>query len=493
MYEQWLTNFWNDCCGTDITRNGDSLTLPNSSWEKGGGPMKKLYIRSCYTAIMEEIKNESKTHVLVRGTPGIGKSVFLFYYIYCLAQMNGDNVSICLTYLSSEEKCTAYLLRDNGVVTVSATFVGVPDYHFSDSVDIPTSGSSSKLTILFASSDEVHFKYFVKAKSTVGSGAWDIYMPLVEFEELKYMVPDDREYTPESLQFRYDIMGGSARNCLDGGQYSAPNEEISSNITEALELFFPDIDEAAQTWAVNTLGRQIDNLLSSKGAKHFKRSVFQHAYVDGTTFSKTSHSFCSNFMKYLCGRILENKSKTTQDRITELFGDCGVGVVFEAVAFDTILKNLQDKNEYTMYNLNDKKKTATLKLPGKKPKLRKVLIRNIEDINHLENGDIGVPVVGNFPLIDFVIKNPPTFLQMTISTKHSGAENKLGDIRRALGNPKANHKMVFVTPHTNLTTFQWCKNMADIQQFVMCHEVAASSDELGGPRRKKSKGSHSGK
>jgi hypothetical protein len=415
--EQWLTNFWNDCCGTDITRNGDSLTLPNSSWEKGGGPMKKLYIRSCYTAIISGIESDNKTHVLVRGTPGIGKSAFLFYYIYYVAKMNGDNVSICLTYLSSEGKCTAYLLRDNGVVTVSTTFLGVPDYHFSDSVDISTSGSSSKLTILFASIDEVHFKDFVKAKTTVGLGAWDIYMPLVELEELENMVPDDRGYTPESLQFRYDIMGGSVRNCLDGGQYSAPNEETSSNILEALELFFPDIDKAAQTWTVKTLGQHIDNLLSLEGAEHLKRSVFQHVYVDGTTFSKTSHSFCSNFMKYLCGRILESKNRNIQSRITELFGDCGVGVMFAAVAFDAILKHLQDKNEYTMYNL--------------KPQAK-------------------------------------------------------------VGNPKANHKMVFVTPHTNLTTFQRCKNMPDIQQFVMCHEAAASSDVIGSPRKKR-KGSHSGK
>jgi hypothetical protein len=106
-------------------------------------------------------------------------------------------------------------------------------------------------------------------------------------------------------------------------------------------------------------------------------------------------------------------------------------------------------------------KTATLKLPNESLELRKVLMRKIKDIELLTDGDIGVPVVGNFPLIDFVIKNPPTFLQMTISTKHSGAENKLDDIRHALGNPLKNHKMVFVTPYSN-RTFQWCKNMEDI-------------------------------
>jgi hypothetical protein len=488
--EQWLTTFWNDCCGIHIAQIGELLTLPNSSWEKGGGPMKKLYIRSCYTTIMAEIVKESKTHVLVRGTPGIGKSAFLFYYIYYVAQMNGDNVSICLTYLHNEAKCTAYLLRVNGVATVSATYVGVPDYHFSDSVDISTAGSSTKLTILFASIDEAHFKEFVKAKSSV-VGAWDIYMPLVKFEELENMVPNQSDYDMESLQFRHDIMGGSARNCLDVGNYSEPNEETSSNISEALKLFFPHIDEAAQRWAVNTLGLHIETLLSSEGAEHLKRSVFQHVYVDCTNFRKTSQSFCSNFMKYLCGRILKTKTETIQQRITKLFGDCGAGVVFEAMAFDTILNNLQDKKEYTMRNLDNTKKTAILKLPDGNSELTKVLIRKIEDIKQLKNGDIGVPVVGNFPLIDFVIKKPPTFLQMTISTKHSGAETKLTAIQKALGGQTKSHKMVFVTPHTNVMIFSRCKNM-NIKQFVMCDDLTASSDVLGGPPRKKSKGSHSG-
>jgi hypothetical protein len=230
---------------------------------------------------------------------------------------------------------------------------------------------------------------------------------------------------------------------------------------------------------VNTLGQHIDNLLSMEGAEHLKRSVFQHVFVDITTFSKTFLLFCSNFMKYLCGSILQRKTQTIQDRIKELFGACGEGVIFEAMAFDAILVNLHDENEYSMRNLkpNAKMKTATLKLPGDHPRLRKVLMK-IQDIEHLEDGDIGVPVVGNFPLIDFVIKTPPTFLQITIATKHSGAENKLGDIRQALGNPIRDHKMVFVTTNANLNSFKWSENIRDIQQFVIYPGVVASPDVI---------------
>jgi hypothetical protein len=275
---------------------------------------------------------------------------------------------------------------------------------------------------------------------------------------------------------------------LSRGDYSPPDAETTSNITEALELFFPDIDETAQTWAVNMLGRHILKLLEGEGSPdHLKRSVFQHVFVDSATFGKISTSFCSNFMKYFCGRILENKTKSIQDRIMGLFGDCGAGVIFEAMAFDAILVNLLDENEYSMRNLkpNAKMKTATLKLPGDHPKLRKVLIRKIQDIEHLVDSDIGVPVVSNFPLIDFVIKKPPTFLQMTTATEHSGAVNKLDDIRQALGNPIRDQKMVFVTTTENLNKFQWSENMRDIQQFVMCPGVVASPDVILKSRKKR--------
>jgi hypothetical protein len=159
-----LSRFWEDCCGTNITRSGNILTLPNSSWEKGGGPMKQLYIRSCYTAIVAGIEDGSKTHVLVRGTPAIGKSAFLFYLIYLKAQELG-NISFCLTYLIGGAPVKWYLIRENDNISITRTMSGLPDYYFSDSVDIGGPTTARKLTMLFASIDEKHFKEFCKVKS----------------------------------------------------------------------------------------------------------------------------------------------------------------------------------------------------------------------------------------------------------------------------------------------------------------------------------------
>ena len=460
--------------------------------------MKSLYVRGCYTDILKNIEDNSRTHVLVRGTPGIGKSAFLYYLIYYYAQSTAVNISFCLTYLNGEVKEKYYLIRENNQPCVTEHMFGLPDYYFSDSVDIEAAGTATKLTILFASIDERHYKDFEKVQQSLGTSvnSWDIYMPLVEIEELKFMVPRDIKISDDLLQFFYDIYGGSARNCLDGGCHAPAVPETTDIIAETLELFFPGISETAKTWALNTLGRHITKLMKEEGSpNHLKRSVFQHVFVDRTTFGEISTSFCSNFMKYLCGRVLMNKDKGLRDRINALFGDSGEGIMFEAMAFDTIFKNLNEGKQYHMLKIGQKvNERKILKLDGD-VQLRKVLIRKFDDIKALRNGDIGVPVVGNFPLIDFVIKNPPTLLQMTTAPTHYGAVKKLDAIQSAMnGNKKSRTShdtiMLFVTPQENVYGFKPCVEMKNIQQYVMCPELIATPDVvLSGKKRSAAKSS----
>jgi hypothetical protein len=444
----------------------------NSSWEKNGGPMKKLYVRSCYISILDKILGH-KTHVLLRGTPGIGKSAFMFYLVYYLAQ-RPCNVSICLTYLVKETSQSWYLLRKDGVVSIAASLEGNPDYYFSDSVDIEGAGTANELTMLFASIKDKHFKTFWKVKQTQ-RGSWGIFLPLVEPDELKHMVPAGTTYSDESLQFRFNIFGGSARNCLDAGNDAPPDVETQTQIRNALESFFGPTNSADISWAVGVLGQHVQKLLTGDAAEQLKRSVFQHVFVDSGSFGVTASSFCTKFMKYLCGRILQTKERGVQERIVALFGECGAGIMFEAMAFDTIIQQLQNGHVYRMLNLKTKRWS---KLTTSATHFRKVLIRTTDDIQRLKVGDIGVPVVGNFPLVDFVIK-PNILLQMTVAKKHSGAVNRLVDIQTKLGGKKDQHKMVFVTTAANVHEFQMCSDLEQISQFVMCPEVVAGDSVLG--------------
>jgi hypothetical protein len=108
---------------------------------------------------------------------------------------------------------------------------------------------------------------------------------------------------------------------------------------------------------------------------------------------------------------------------------------------------------------------------------RKVLIRTTDGTQRFRVGDIGVPAIGNFPLVDVVVK-PNILLQMTVAKKHSNAVNRLVDIQTKLGSNKDQHKIVFVTTTANVHEFQMCSDLEQISQFVMCPEVAAGDSTL---------------
>jgi hypothetical protein len=378
--------------------------------------------------------------------------------------------------LEGELKPRWYLRKKCGIVEVSAAEQGVPDFYFSDSVDIEATGKATKLTMLFSSIKEKHFKEFCKVKGQQ-PGSWDIYLPLVEISELKYMVRTGTSYSDETLQFRFDLFGGSARNCLDVGNYADVAPDICKTIRGALLSFFGKLTELDRDWAVRVLGQNVDKLFSiSNNAEQLNRSVFQHVFVNSDNFGKTSTSFCTNFMKYLCGRILQGKERSLRDRIVALFGECGAGVMFESVAFDELINNLRARETYYMRNLTSRGKPYSLSVTHP---IKQVLIRTVEDIGALKDGQIGVPVTGNFPLVDFVLK-PNILFQITTAVKHNGAIDTLASIRKQLGGNSMQHKMVFVTLAENCNGFKLCDfSPSNIKQYVMCPTIATSEKVLG--------------
>lgn len=44
--------------------------------------VKVLYIRDCYKSFIEKVRNTDMA--MVEGSPGIGKSLFIFYFIYVM-------------------------------------------------------------------------------------------------------------------------------------------------------------------------------------------------------------------------------------------------------------------------------------------------------------------------------------------------------------------------------------------------------------------------
>ena len=95
--------------------------------------VKDLYVRACYEEAIREL--EGKHVAILEGTPGIGKSLFIFYFIHEKFHVARENNQPIPTFviggrsLSSAKKY--FLLVDaqgNGVVQVP-TPETTPDYH----------------------------------------------------------------------------------------------------------------------------------------------------------------------------------------------------------------------------------------------------------------------------------------------------------------------------------------------------------------------------
>jgi hypothetical protein len=121
---------------------------------------------------------------------------------------------------------------------------------------------------------------------------------------------------------------------------------------------------------------------------------------------------------------------------------------------------------------------------------RKVIIRTVSDIEQLSEGDVGVPVVGNFPVVDFIVGT--NLLQMTKAKSHPIKENRLKDIRKALGGDYDSHRLIFVTEAKQIKKFQGCSSLSSsISQYVTAPEKVASSSVLGKSNRNESSSSSS--
>jgi len=107
-----------------------------------------------------------------------------------------------------------------------------------------------------------------------------------------------------------------------------------------------------------------------------------------------------------------------------------------------------------------------------------MLIRSIEDIEGLSSNHYGLPIFGNFPLVDAIIQ-PNILIQFTISpTGHKGAVDKLEDIRSQLKGNSKDHMMVFVIPHGNKDTFKYQRDLESIHQYVTLDDPTASAEVL---------------
>jgi len=429
------------------------------------GGVKELYNRACYDEITKIAF--SKKRVLVRGTPGIGKSLFLQVFLVHLARQakreGRSPPTISYVYTTENDKVVKLsFLPDGSVVDITNVALGTfPDYELSDSVDLNMPYGKT-LSLLVASDKEANYNSFrkrIKEAQAQNRGKSYI-MPLFSFEELRVLKPD---LDKRVAQFRHDVFGGSARCFIANDTDTNFMQPIVGAI---LSFLFPDIKATYfDDW--DLVGRLVSSELEGKTtgiAVATVNSMMWHLRPDG------SKDWASKMMQMLAGEICETRELAIATALEQMVGTSGIGNAFECLghrklvqcAQPVLLKPLLEKlpDERPVFE------TAQFNLPV-------IAFRSVEEISNLPNGTYGLPMTPNFPVSDAVVQ-PDTLLQYTTSLKHKGSVENL-DLQRAQLTEKdrSKHKFVFVVPKKNVRDFRYQANLGDIRQFICLSEPSA--------------------
>jgi len=208
--------------------------IDSAKWLPG---LPRLYVRDCYHKLSELFLDVGVKNALLLGTPGIGKSLYLRWLIAVLARKSiatkEDGVTFRICFHERSD-VVDYLCSLDGTVSAFSKDVPTPTYYFSDSVDIDKVDLSNKLTLLVSSDDAKQYDEWSKRLKENRKNSIIKFMPVFSAEELKCIAPEDVDY-----QFRFDIVGGNAREAFAGG---IRDERLYEFVEKEFNLFFKGID-----------------------------------------------------------------------------------------------------------------------------------------------------------------------------------------------------------------------------------------------------------
>ena len=443
------------------------------------GGIKELYNRPCYDKITEEL--DSLKCVLVKGTPGIGKTLYLqVLLVHLVRRARAKGLALpSIHYVRKVmEKVVTLSFLANGSVIDITDDKGVPrpDYLLSDSVDI--NEPSGKILNLEVASDKVanynNFEKRIDEAKKSGKGKI-LTMTLFSFDELLVIEPGMEVALAE---FRYQIFGGSARNFA---AISGPDEGGALDYVERImTVMFDDIKNAHYDWW-RAVVCQISPKLSQKGADNptaVVNSMMLHMLDDGT-----HKVLASKFMQLLAAEIYESRTGDIIKELETIFGRSGMGNAFESTGHRKLVQSTQPFMLKPLISSSFVKNIPSIEEAlFNRPVVR---FKSIEDIVGLGDGTYGLPLDISFPAVDAILQ-PDTLLQFTVSPiRHNGNVTRLPEIRDKLNEKDwTKHRIIFVVPEKNLKAFQYHTNLGDICQFVCLAEPSVMSTEIPNTKKK---------
>ena len=190
--------------------------------------LKWLYIRKAYEDMFRIICNNLNSdndikkrfhRMAITGTPGIGKSMFLFYILWRLANMETTKTVILHRQLDRKR---IYVFQNDGCWKTENTgdindfLDDSTTWYLMDALKSPP-GPVNAVTILVSSPSKMYYSAFLKYIPV----PFLHYLPLWSLEELK-KAADSYSMNHEEIENRFKMIGGIARYVLEDKRALGP-------------------------------------------------------------------------------------------------------------------------------------------------------------------------------------------------------------------------------------------------------------------------------
>ena len=429
-----LTSFWNLL--HQLSTENDILRLPLIR-----GLIKKanrtLYVRQAYKDLFAIICNylnsgdiEDRTsRVAITGTPGIGKSMFLFYIMWRLTKMEATKTVILRRHM--DEK-VIYVFQNEGCWATQddSKILGFLNdgttWYLTDTLE-PPPGQVEAITILVASPARRHYEAFSRYLNTAPLH----YFPVWSLEELKLVAPFySREL--KDIEKRYYKIGGVPRYLLE------KNYDLEPTIRGAVGRLAIEKLPLIASGSVSKED-QVSHLI-------VQFVVNTSSYLDFTL--RMASQYATQMAMVLFIQYEEEKVKqfirwgSPLPALATLQGE-----FFEAYAHQKLCKG----GKFIGRSLETKDE-CELELPTME-------IGRFFGVSECKDPNLYyIPWYSNHPCIDSVILNKGYF-QMTVASKHEIIWSKMKEMVDVL----KIHKLYSVVPDTHFEKFQGQKFVRNME------------------------------
>eukprot|EP01039_Chlorochromonas_danica_P007702 gene7704-8509_t len=421
--------------------------------------VNELYVRKCYKQALLEL--EGKRMAIVEGTPGIGKSLFIFYFMYEKVRLAVQNHKKIPTFVIGSPAKKYFLHVDDqgkGVVQSPPPSEIMPDFLITDTI----ADSEPLFNIQYLHVSSINNENVLDVRKLMDTQKEEniLYFPGFSYDEF---VESDCDGSRDLVDknFIYDVFGGNLRNLRSANKENKRYPKDIYDVVQAeMNSFFGGYEVAnvpESTW-VNTakaLARKLQNpnegikMTGEVDPSTISRSVIIH-WTPCEEDPNGWHDFpASKFMRHLAGHICDTTKMDALSRLRDAIGPSGAGFVHEHDAHQFRLTYLKKEPGFKIWSLHAQA-AKLLCLPIN----RVVRIRTVDDIKLLREGDYGLPTVSNFPFVDAVINGH--LFQDTIAHSHPSVAKTL-EILKALNKNKSTRtttNLIYTLSNGNFDNFK---------------------------------------